>query len=68
MVGRMYQWRAALAMVAVAMVALARPAEGQGAAGAAAQQIDAAYTAKIKEFLQDPQRLMNRQRRTQEIK
>ena len=54
MVGRMYQWRAALAMVAVAMVALARPAEGQGAAGAAAQQIDAAYTAKIKEFLQDP--------------
>ena len=54
MVGRMQRWRATLAM---AMVAVALPVEGQGAAGAAAgaaaQQIDEAYTAKIKEFLQD---------------
>ena len=51
MVGGMQRWRAALA---VAMVTVALPAAGQGAVGAAAQQIDEAYTAKIKEFLQDP--------------
>ncbi len=63
MAGRMHRWRAAFthpmttgAMVATAMFAVAVPASGQGAAGASAsaQQIDEAYTAKIKEFLQDP--------------
>ena len=40
------------ALLAVASLAVAKPAAGQGAA--AAQQVDPEYTAKIKQFLQDP--------------
>lgn len=48
------RWRASLAATALGVFAPLAIASAQGAARASTQQIDAEYTAKIKEYLQDP--------------